>query len=253
MALPPLTPYATLRWDVVRRHLPAARSRVLEVGCGQGAVAVRLAQRHDYTGVELDGASVDVARQRMAEAGLSGRFVHGKVEELDAEGFDSGFDSGFDLVCAFEVLEHIEDDLGAATHWIERLRPGGRLLLSVPAWQSRYGAMDEAVGHFRRYDPGALTDVLERAGAVGIGMRQYGMPLGYALEAVRNQIAGRRPGMREEGTVEDRTARSGRLFQPRTLVAGVGIRAGTYPFRLIQRAFPARGTGLVAWAYRPAS
>jgi SAM-dependent methyltransferase len=245
MPLPPLTPYATLRWDVVRRQLPTRPSRVLEVGCGQGAVAVRLAQRHDYTGVELDGASVEVARERMADAGLRGRFVHGMVEELDGE------DTGFDLVCAFEVLEHIEDDLAAATHWVSRLRPGGRLLLSVPAWQSRYGAMDEAVGHFRRYDPPQLASVLERAGAENVGMSQYGMPLGYALEAVRNQIAGRRPAMREEGSVADRTARSGRLFQPRTLVAGLGIRAGTYPFRLIQRAFPTRGTGLVAWAHRP--
>jgi SAM-dependent methyltransferase len=247
MALPPLTPYATLRWDVVRGHLPTHRSTVLEVGCGQGAVAVRLAQRHDYTGVELDGPAVELARRRMADAGLDGRFVHGGVEELDGE------DGGFDLVCAFEVLEHIEDDLAAATHWVRRLRPGGRLLLSVPAWQSRYGAMDEAVGHFRRYDPSALKNVLELAGAERVGMRQYGMPLGYALEAVRNQIAGRSQGMREEGTVADRTARSGRLFQPRTVLAGAGIRAGTYPFRLVQRAFPSRGTGLVAWAYRPTS
>jgi SAM-dependent methyltransferase len=248
MALPPLTPYANLRWDVVRRHLPTDRSRVLEVGCGQGAVAVRLAQRHDYTGVEIDGASVELARRRMADAGLDGRFVHGRVEELDGEDGD-----GFDLVCAFEVLEHIEDDMAAATHWIDRLRPGGRLLLSVPAWQSRYGAMDQAVGHFRRYDPPVLKSVLERAGAEGVAMRQYGMPLGYALEAVRNQIASRRPGMRKEGSMADRTARSGRLFQPRTIVAGMGIRAGTYPFRLIQRAFPSRGTGLVAWAHRPSS
>ena len=69
MSLPPLTPYASLRWDVVRRLLPRERSRVLEVGCGQGAVGVRLAAGHDYTGVELDGESVEVARRRLADAG----------------------------------------------------------------------------------------------------------------------------------------------------------------------------------------
>lgn len=246
MPFPPLTPYAHLRWDVVRRLLPAARSRVLEVGCGQGAVAVRLAGDHDYTGVELDGASLDVARRRLAEAGHQADLVHGPLESLpDGEPFD--------LVCAFEVLEHIDEDEKALAEWTARLRPGGVLLLSTPAWQSRFGPMDEAVGHFRRYDPDAMRARLSDAGLTDVGLRLYGMPLGYALEAVRNRIASGRPAMREDGSVADRTARSGRLFQPSTAVQGALIGLGTLPFRLVQRAFPAAGTGLVAWGRAPLS
>lgn len=242
MSNPPLTPMARLRWDVVRRLLPERPSRVLEVGCGQGAVAVRLAARHDYTGVELDEASSGVARERMASAGLSGRIVHGPAEELpDAEQFD--------MVCAFEVLEHIDDDGAALKSWVSRVRPGGTVLLSVPAWQSRFGPMDETVGHFRRYSPEQMEQVLRDAGLTDIRTRLYGMPLGYLLEAVRNQIARRRAGMREE-SVEERTSRSGRLLQPSDVAGGL-VMVGAWPFQMVQRAFPTTGTGLVAWARVP--
>src|SRR5690606_22566194 len=80
---PPLTLFGSLRWDVVRRVFPPGPARVLEIGCGQGAVGARLAAAgHDYTGVELDGASADVAAARLTDAGLPGQVVHGSVEAL---------------------------------------------------------------------------------------------------------------------------------------------------------------------------
>ncbi|WP_245885697.1 class I SAM-dependent methyltransferase [Xylanimonas oleitrophica] len=244
--MPPLTPYAHLRWDVVSRvlaqHLPSSGARVLEVGCGQGAVGVRLARRHRYTGVELDARSLEVARGRAEAAGVDATLVQGQLASLD--------DDGFDLVCAFEVVEHIEDDAQALAEWTARLRPGGLLLLSTPAWQSRFGPMDEAVGHFRRYEPDALAGLMRDAGLRDVQTRLYGMPLGYVLEAVRNRIAAGRPDVREEA-VEDRTARSGRLFQPSSALQGAVIAAGTWPFRVAQRAFPGTGTGLVAWGTVP--
>ena len=242
---PPLTLYGSLRWDVVEPLLPGAAGRVLEVGCGQGAVGVRLAARAAaYTGVELDADSARVAEQRLVDAAVPGTVVHGPLEALPAA-------ERFDLVCAFEVIEHIDDDAAALREWAARLRPGGTLLLSTPAWQRRFGPMDEAVGHFRRYDPAALVALLREAGLVDVGLRLYGVPLGYALEAARNQLARRRPGLREEGSTADRTARSGRLFQPTTGTQGALVSAATWPFRVAQRAFPRTGTGLVAWGRAP--
>ncbi|MEN5075662.1 class I SAM-dependent methyltransferase [Isoptericola cucumis] len=242
---PPLTLYGSLRWGVVEPLLPASLGRVLEVGCGQGAVAARLAARAaSYTGLELDESSAMVARERLVDAGSGGRVLQGSLDAL-------GPDERFDLVCAFEVIEHIEDDAAALAEWAGRLAPGGVLLVSTPAWQSRFGPMDTAVGHFRRYDPPALRALLAGAGLHGVGQRLYGVPLGYALEAVRNQLARRRPGLRSEGSVADRTARSGRLFQPTTAVQGRLVSAATWPFRLAQRGFPGTGTGLVAWGTAP--
>ncbi|WP_418275984.1 class I SAM-dependent methyltransferase [Isoptericola jiangsuensis] len=240
----PLTPFGTLRWDVVRRRFPPA-SRVLEVGCGQGAVGVRLAAAgHDYTGVELDGDSAAVAADRFVAAGLDGHVVHGSVAS-------AGLDGGFDVVCAFEVLEHLDDDAGALAEWVRLLRPGGLVLVSTPAWQARFGPMDTAVGHVRRYDPPHMRELLTGAGLTDVGGVLYGMPLGYVLEAVRNRVAGRRLDDAATTTTAERTARSGRLFQPSSALQGVAVRAGTWPFRMVQRVFPQTGPALVAWGTAP--
>jgi SAM-dependent methyltransferase len=236
----PLTPNAWLRFDVIERLLPAGVTDVLEVGCGQGALGVRLAARYQYVGVEPDSSSCEVARGRMAAAGL------GEVRNVTVA--DLG-DERFDLVCAFEVLEHIEDDSAALRDWATRLRPGGWLLLSVPAHQHRYGPADELVGHFRRYDPSAMITLLTECGFTDSTIRMYGMPLGYLLEAGRNSVGRRRLAGVATKSVAERTAGSGRLLQPSSGgLRGTATRWATAPFRMAQRAFPATGPGLVVRA-----
>jgi len=233
---------AWLRYDVVTRLLaPLEVHSVLEMGCGQGAMGSRLAARYDYyLGVEPDERSCAVARERVEPVG-------GQVRCGDASVVPAG--STYDLVCAFEVLEHLEDDVAALAAWVPRIRPGGHLLVSVPAWQSRFGPMDERVGHFRRYSPDELGERLAGAGLVEPDLRLYGFPLGYGLEAARNRVAARTAATAPQ-TVEERTATSGRLFQPRAAM-GALTQVATKPFRLAQRAVPGRGTGLVALARRP--
>lgn len=238
-ALAPLTPNAWLRVDVINRMVPAGITDVLEVGCGEGALGVRLARRYRYLGLEPDPASYAVATRRLEQTGR-GTVRNDRVESLG--------DERFDLVCAFEVLEHIEDDAAALASWASHLREHGWLLLSVPAHQRRYAAADELVGHFRRYDPDALAALLRAAGFTEIDMRQYGMPLGYPLEAARNAIARRRLAAAKDTSIADRTAASGRHLQPKSRLRATVGRFGTWPFRLTQRAFPHRGTGLVVRA-----
>ena len=236
----PLTPMAWLRYDLVRRMLPPGVTRVLEVGCGQGALAARLAGKFDYQGVEPDQASWALASQRLASVG-AGEVHNLTFDQLDGEDFD--------LVCAFEVLEHIEDDSAAVKDWAGRLSTNGWLMLSVPAYQSRFSAADELVGHFRRYDPQALAGLLSNSGFEEITIRHYGVPLGYLLETVRTRISQRRLNRAPEATRAERTSGSGRLLQP-SGVTGFVTRVGTAPFRLLQRAFPGKGTGLVVTARR---
>jgi SAM-dependent methyltransferase len=244
-AVAPLTPNAWLRYEVVERMLPAGVSSVLEVGCGQGALGVRLAQRYRYLGVEPDQASAAVAQQRIRAAGAG---AAGTAEVRNVAVGALG-EEQFDLVCAFEVLEHIEDDAAALKEWAARLHAGGWLLLSVPAYQRRYGPADELVGHFRRYDPGALAALLASCGFGEIEVRHYGFPLGYLLETGRNVIGRRRlAAAGANQSVAERTAGSGRLLQPSGRARGSVIRWGTAPFRAMQRAFPNTGTGLVVRA-----
>ncbi|HEX3589174.1 MAG TPA: class I SAM-dependent methyltransferase [Pseudonocardiaceae bacterium] len=238
-AVAPLAPNAWLRFDVITRMLPPGVRDVLEIGCGQGAVGARLAQRCSYVGIEPDETSYGVADARLRAMGR-GEVRHQSSTELG--------DERFDLVCAFEVLEHVEDDAAALTEWASHLRPGGWLLLSVPAHQQRFGPWDEIVGHYLRYSPADITELLHRTGFTDVEVRQYGMPLGYLLETVRDAIGKRRLGVAENKSFADRTAGSGRLYQPAGALRGTVIRWATAPFRVVQRAFPSRGVAIVVRA-----
>lgn len=240
--LAPLTPNAWLRFDVIGRMMPPDVADVLEIGCGQGALGARLSARYNYLGLEPDPQSFAVAEARFAELG-SGRVRNASVADLAPE-------ERFDLVCAFEVLEHIEDDQGALTQWAEHVRPGGWLLLSVPAHQRRYAAADELVGHFRRYDPEQLAALAAKLGFENVNVREYGAPLGYLLEYGRNTVAKRRLGKVTDASMEQRSGASGRLLQPANPAASAAARYGTAPFRFLQRTFP-HGPGVVLRAQVP--
>ncbi len=235
----PLAPNAWLRFDVVERMLPAGVTDVLEIGCGRGAFGARLAERYSYLGIEPDQDSWAVARARIEALG------RGEVRNVSSAALAG---QRFDIVCAFEVLEHLEDDAGALAEWARLLRPGGWLLLSVPAHQRRFGPWDELVGHFRRYDERSITRLLRNAGFTDVSVRLYGFPLGYLLEPVRNAVGRRRLAAAAGQSYEERTSGSGRQLQPSAAALGSVIRWATAPFRLMQRAVPNAGTGLVVRA-----
>jgi hypothetical protein len=125
-------------------------------------------------------------------------------------------------------------------------------MISVPAWQNRFNRWDSLVGHYRRYSPDQITSLLADAGMSDTQVTVYGWPLGYALEAVRSRIAGRRDTANEDGgakSMDERTAGSGRILQPKA-IGGHLMQTGVRPFVALQRLQPSRGTGLVAIARR---
>jgi SAM-dependent methyltransferase len=240
--VPPLSIHAWLRFDAIQRLLSdlGEANTLLEIGAGLGSVGVMLAQRFDYVGLEADASSYATAAERFARAGVR-RMVNGDLSALPAE-------SQFDLVCAFEVLEHYEDDAGELRCWRERLRPGGWMMISVPAGSDRFGAADERAGHFRRYDRHELIRLFEATGFDVPTIVTYGCPIGYLLEAARNHIARRQTG--HAGlSASARTAASGRWLQPGNALAPAML-AASAPFRFLQRPFgySSLGTGHVALA-----
>jgi len=82
-----------------------------------------------------------------------------------------------DLVVAFDVLEHIEDDAAAAAEVARVLRPGGTLLVAVPCDMALWSAHDTAVGHVRRYDRSGLRHVVQGAGLVVEDLRSWNVLL----------------------------------------------------------------------------
>lgn len=205
---------------------------------------MRMAHRFAWTGVESDATSAAIARRRLTESGVA-HTLHVQAFE------DAPLTPPYDALVAFEVLEHIEDDAAALRSWRELVAPGGMIVLSVPAWQDQFGPWDERVGHYRRYSPHALGQLLADTGwGDDIETSLYGFPLAFVLEAIRNALA-RRSTQKEADAA---TSESGRLLQPGSDGAGTATRVLTKPFRAFEatRDWQRLGTGLVVSARRAA-
>lgn len=70
----------------------------------------------------------------------------------------------FDLVLALDVIEHIDDDRAAVKEFYRVLKPGGRLIITVPAFQFLWSEHDQAVHHMRRYTRPGLLNILQFGG-----------------------------------------------------------------------------------------
>lgn len=139
---------------VMEAHLrPREGRRVLDVGCGTGGMFPLLQRFGTVEGAEN---SAD-ARERATR-----RFPQTKVWPcaLPAE-LPQGT---WDLVTAFDVIEHVDDDLGSLVTMRERLAPDGQLVVTVPAFQFLWSRHDDANQHKRRYTQHLLEGQLARAG-----------------------------------------------------------------------------------------
>lgn len=160
--------------------------RAIDFGAGVGTLTREVAVRIGKPDcVEPD------ARQRDALASVGFR-CFSDIADVPA--------GAYDFVYSSNVLEHIDDDVGTLHELYRVLRPGGRLLLYVPAFQSLYTAMDAAVGHRRRYDSAMLAERLRRARFRVDRMRYVDM-LGYLASIVFKLTSNRL------GDVNERTLR----------------------------------------------
>lgn len=136
-----------------RVRLPEGAS-ILEAGCGTGGNLYMLAERGTVSAFEPH----EEAREFAAEKALAG-VLGGSLPS------DVPFEPGsFDLVAAFDVLEHVEDDGPALTTLVSMARPGGWIVVTVPAIQRLWGSHDRRLHHVRRYDPARLRRLAADAG-----------------------------------------------------------------------------------------
>jgi SAM-dependent methyltransferase len=136
---------------------PHLGDRVLEVGCGIGNFTALLAEHcRRVVGLDISEEYVSLARNRFSD--------HDQVEVLQKDIMEGTCEGSFDTVVMLDVLEHIDDDVGALRHIAQSLVPGGDLVVKVPALQALYGSMDEAIGHYRRYDRESLSRTLRDGG-----------------------------------------------------------------------------------------
>jgi SAM-dependent methyltransferase len=158
------------------RH--AKPGRVLEIGCGSGALLYDL-HRRGFTGIGIERSTraLEIAGQLLAR--VNGISIRSSMPAKNEQ---------FDYLMAFEVLEHIEDDVATLSAWREYLRPGGVLMLSVPARMELWGSSDVWAGHFRRYELEELHHKVNNAGFHIDRVACYGWPLSNVVEPIRAAV-----------------------------------------------------------------
>jgi SAM-dependent methyltransferase len=139
---------------IARRIAPKPGGRVLEVGCGTGHNLSMLGKFGAVDAVELDASARDVAEKRFGKPVIDAR-----LPELD--GLEGG---AYSLVAALDVVEHVEDDRAALKGLARCLAPGGRILVTVPAFPFLWSAHDVANHHHRRYTKATLRQAVADAG-----------------------------------------------------------------------------------------
>lgn len=152
------------RRQVVNAILDRAMPRgsnfsILDVGCGTGGQMKDLAKHGNVVGIDIDLSSV----QYCTDQGLDAR--QGNIEKLPFN------DNSFDCITAFDVLEHVDDQLAIAEAR-RVLRPGGFLIFTVPAFQFMWSRHDDLCHHRRRYTRAGLMNEL-RGGGFAMGKVSY--------------------------------------------------------------------------------
>jgi SAM-dependent methyltransferase len=138
---------------------------LVDFGAGNGTFAIPVTSSgHRVICVETDPIlSAELRKQGMT--------VLNDLEKIE--------DESIEYIYSLNVLEHIVDDEAIVALWNRKLRPGGKLLVYVPAFQSLFSSMDHKVGHIRRYSKAELCQKLRNA-SFDITESRYADSIGYA-------------------------------------------------------------------------
>jgi SAM-dependent methyltransferase len=153
---------------------------LLDVGCGTGTMVGHLRRFGRAQGIDADPAAVEFSHRR----GVT-EVKHVPPGPLPFE------DGSFDVVTALDVLEHIPDDRAALADMVRVLRPGGTLMLTVPAYEFLWGPQDEISHHERRYVKRGLRARLRGAGVRIDRLTYFNTLLFPGIAAVRVLRPGR--------------------------------------------------------------
>jgi SAM-dependent methyltransferase len=127
--------------------------RILDIGCGTGTMLGELRRFGDVHGVDAEAAAVEYCHSQ------------GETQVVLGQGDTVPFpDGSFELVSLLDVIEHVDDDQTLLAEARRVLAPGGRILVTVPAFEWMWGEQDVIAHHTRRYTGRQLRDSLQRAG-----------------------------------------------------------------------------------------
>lgn len=133
---------------------PNAPLKLMDVGCGNGLLFPKLEAYGEVCGIEIDESLIDPDG-------------HYATQIYSAPLNDSNYsESHYDIVTALDVMEHIQDDCLFARNLVRILKPGGTLILTVPAFQSLWDQHDVDNQHWRRYNKRQIIQHFEGLGSL---------------------------------------------------------------------------------------
>lgn len=222
-----------------------------EIGPGDGELASALCRRGmTGTGIELSSSAARIARAALRSEIEAGRF---RLQEADFMAMGEP-PSGFDLALSVMVMEHVEHDEVFLRRMVDLVKPGGTVIVGVPARMDKWGVEDETAGHFRRYERGGLASAFGNAGLEAIEVRSVSVPVANLTFNVSNFLIKRAGEDRKlQLSQQDRTESSGIRDIPYKTVFPSPFKivlnpVAMYPFFLLQRAFYRGSLGLTLLA-----
>ena len=145
----------TVLRELIRRRIRLPEeARILEVGCGTGHNFQMLAQFGRLDAIEIDGAARAIASRRLGHA-----VIDAPLPQLPGVPANA-----YDMIAMLDVLEHVDEDRAALASLAARLKPNGRILITVPAHPWMWSAHDEVNHHKRRYTRRTLAAAVSEAG-----------------------------------------------------------------------------------------
>jgi len=185
------------------------QDRVLEVGCGKGVFRSFLANSVDYHGLEFNQAAIEKAKA----LGLN-------VSDQPIERHAEAHPNEYDVVCHFQVLEHVSDPKGFLMACVKALKPGGKLILAVPSEDSflsitEGGWLNMPPHHVTRWKDSALHYAFEKQLALTVEAIWHEPVADYHRDWYRTTLAnyaiqgflGQRIGLTPETSIATRIAR----------------------------------------------
>ncbi|MCC6847153.1 MAG: class I SAM-dependent methyltransferase [Deltaproteobacteria bacterium] len=200
--------------------------RMLDIGFGTGAMLRFLEPYGSVIGMDMSVEAIRFARTRVACPMFLGSITHVPIAS-----------AAFDLVTAFDIVEHVEDDRAAFVELARVCRPGGHVLVTVPAFQFLWGNQDVVSHHRRRYTRAELGARMRSAGLAPRRLSYFNAILFPVVAAVRvaRRLRGEPPSdevksdftMTKPGPVNDALARvfgaEGRWLARWRLPVGVSL------------------------------
>ena len=226
---------------LIHLKLGRGKQKVLDVGCGWGVTLAYLeSQGHHVTGLDVGRSALEMLDSH-ARLLILGDIERGPLPESEI--------GHYDAVLALDVLEHLDDDTAALKHLAQLVRPGGLVVVTVPARPDLWSEFDEIQGHRRRYVKDQMTNLFSKTPEFEDYKVSYCWPW----------LIGPARWTRRQGNDSNQTRNrnSWEIYE-------VHVRPVSWPVRVVMQAlfrFSERrilnrgerdGTSVIAWAYRKA-